>query len=430
MGKIADEKIPHNVKKYVTCKICKEKILLSRKVETLAPVEGIKERKKREVATIKAPATPKQTKTLSASRKTSDRPKGRTFRPQFSGTAGEYFRIWIVNTFLTIVTLGIYAAWAKVRTRRYFYAHTKLAGHPFDYLANPVAILKGNLIMGGGLALYSTSDFFYPSMKIFIGIALAIIFPFLIYKSLRFYAHNSSFRNIRFHFRGGLKESYFNYLLIPLLIPLTFGLITPYWAYKRKGYFFNNFAYGKTGSNFAGRIAPFYRIHAVAAVLIILTLVAALSLFFGLGAGSIAALVAKLGSINSAGPGGKIGQAMLIGAIFSYLTIMLLFTIVQQYVFVRLTNYCWHHSRLGKVMFKSDIQVRKLVWIQMTNILAIICSLGLMAPWAKIRRARYILDNLAVEAYCNLDEFTADVAEDESALGDAATDFFDFEIGL
>jgi len=87
---------------------------------------------------------------------------------------------------------------AKVRTRRYFYANTKLAGHSFDYLANPFAILKGNLIIGGGVILYSASDFFHPGVKISIAVAIGLVFPFLIYKSLRFYAHNSAFRNIRF----------------------------------------------------------------------------------------------------------------------------------------------------------------------------------------------------------------------------------------
>ncbi|RYZ95608.1 MAG: DUF898 family protein, partial [Proteobacteria bacterium] len=31
---------------------------------------------------------------------------------EFRGQAGEFFRIWIVNTLLTILTLGIYSAWA------------------------------------------------------------------------------------------------------------------------------------------------------------------------------------------------------------------------------------------------------------------------------------------------------------------------------
>jgi hypothetical protein len=45
---------------------------------------------------------------------------------QFTGRAGEFFKIWIVNVLLTIVTLGIYSAWAKVRTTGYFYSHTRL----------------------------------------------------------------------------------------------------------------------------------------------------------------------------------------------------------------------------------------------------------------------------------------------------------------
>ena len=49
-------------------------------------------------------------------------------RFQFTGKTGEYFGIWIVNLFLTIVTLGIYSAWAKVRKKRYFYANTIIDG--------------------------------------------------------------------------------------------------------------------------------------------------------------------------------------------------------------------------------------------------------------------------------------------------------------
>jgi uncharacterized membrane protein YjgN (DUF898 family) len=33
---------------------------------------------------------------------------------EFTGKAGEYFGIWIVNVSLTLLTLSIYSAWAKV----------------------------------------------------------------------------------------------------------------------------------------------------------------------------------------------------------------------------------------------------------------------------------------------------------------------------
>ena len=178
--------------------------------------------------------------------------------PVFTGNSGEFFRIWIVNTFLTILTLGIYAAWAKVRTRQYFYANTLLADHPFDYGANPVAILKGNLMVGGGFVIYMLCQQSFPKISLGLLFVFYIFLPFLVYKSLRFNLHNSGFRNIRFRFTGGLEESYRTYLFIPLLIPLTLGLIVPYWAFRRKKYFFDNIAYGTTSSTFTGTHRKFY----------------------------------------------------------------------------------------------------------------------------------------------------------------------------
>jgi len=37
----------------------------------------------------------------------------------FTGNAGEYFGIWIVNPLLSIITFGIDSAWAKIRMARY-----------------------------------------------------------------------------------------------------------------------------------------------------------------------------------------------------------------------------------------------------------------------------------------------------------------------
>src|SRR5437667_1447041 len=84
----------------------------------------------------------------------------RRLQVEFTGTGGEYFRIWIVNLLLTIVTLGIYSAWAKVRRKRYFYGHTRLDGDPFEYRGNPVAILKGRLLaVAVAAVVYSVSHF-------------------------------------------------------------------------------------------------------------------------------------------------------------------------------------------------------------------------------------------------------------------------------
>ena len=67
----------------------------------------------------------------------------------FTGSGAGYFGIWIVNLLLTIVTLGIYSAWAKVRRLQYFYRHTELAGSSFDFHGSPARILIGRVIALG-----------------------------------------------------------------------------------------------------------------------------------------------------------------------------------------------------------------------------------------------------------------------------------------
>ena len=69
----------------------------------------------------------------------------RTF--EFSGSAKEWFGIWIVNLLLSVITIGIYSAWAKVRSKKYFYRNTHVEGRNFDYHATGGQILKGRLIV-------------------------------------------------------------------------------------------------------------------------------------------------------------------------------------------------------------------------------------------------------------------------------------------
>ncbi len=64
----------------------------------------------------------------------------------FYGRGAEFLGMCLANVFLTVLTLDIYSAWAKVRTNCYFYANTQLGNLRFSYLAYPMQILKGRLI--------------------------------------------------------------------------------------------------------------------------------------------------------------------------------------------------------------------------------------------------------------------------------------------
>ncbi|MCL2021307.1 MAG: YjgN family protein [Betaproteobacteria bacterium] len=138
-------------------------------------------------------------------------------RLQFVGSGGEYFRIWFVNLFLSILSLGIYSAWAKVRREQYFHRNTLLDGSGFDYHGNPKAILKGRIIAVGLLAILSVIDRLAPAYHFPALLLASPLFPWLLIRSFIFRARNTSFRGLHFDFLGtykGLCKAFLGYILV------------------------------------------------------------------------------------------------------------------------------------------------------------------------------------------------------------------------
>ena len=182
----------------------------------------------------------------------------KALRIEFRGTTREYFRIWLVNVALTLLTAGIYLAWAKVRTRRYFYANTLLAGRPFEFTGNPVAILKGNLIFGLLFTLYSLCGHFYPKAAVLVLLAIYSCFPWLLCRAMAFRARNSFYRNVRFSFSGRTAEAFKAFLGLPLLVPLTLGYLAPEVIRRQQQFLLGHISWGKCQAQMQGE-RRFYR---------------------------------------------------------------------------------------------------------------------------------------------------------------------------
>src|SRR5512141_215976 len=146
---------------------------------------------------------------------------------EFTGKGWEYFKIWIVNLVLTILTLGIYSAWAKVRRLQYFYRNTHLADASFDYHGVPKAILKGRLIAFGLFVAYEMALKFNPILGMVIGLFLGLSMPWLLMRSLQFKLYNSSYRGLRFGFVGDRRGAYNAFLKYPIVAGLTLYLAAP-----------------------------------------------------------------------------------------------------------------------------------------------------------------------------------------------------------
>jgi len=323
----------------------------------------------------------------------------RTLPFEFSGHGGEFFRIWIVNILLTILTLGIYSAWAKVRTHRYFYGNTELDGSRFDYLASPLSILKGRLIAMAALLLWVFSDM----ISIYLTIALVLIFiplfPWVVVRSMAFRNHNSAYRNLRFAFHGSYGGALKTFILWPLLGVLTLGLLMPYVFYRQQRYLVENSAYGSAPFRFSAGAGDYYWASLLA-----------IGLFTGV---MIAA--ALLGMLFA--------PLLIVGLVVAYLLVFAFFT-------VRTVNLRFNHSSLDGVRFESRYETRSYAWLVFTNLLGMMLTLGLFYPWARVRTARYAAGHIETVSETDLDAFIAGEQGKVSSTGQEVGDFFNVDLGI
>jgi uncharacterized membrane protein YjgN (DUF898 family) len=326
---------------------------------------------------------------------------------EFSASAGEYFRIWIVNLALTIVTLGIYSAWAKVRKRRYFYGHILIDGESFEYRANPVAILKGRVIAVAAIAVFYAVGYFAPLYQALLWIPLAILGPWLLVRSLAFNAYNTAYRNVRFRFEGTYKACLKIVLVYGWLVFT--GILYPYLKHRLIRFVAENHRYGTTRFEIADFKKPFISAYASA---------------FGLGILLIGALFA---SLMWAGALGMKFRVLPIGMSVSfYVGLFLLFA----YIRARTTNAIWNALRIGPLSFESSLRARDLIWLYLSNLLAIAITLGLATPWAEVRAMRYRASKTTAIASGPLDGFAEGQAQRVSVAGEEVADFFGFDLAL
>jgi len=344
---------------------------------------------------------------------------------RFTGKTGEYFKIWIVNIFLTLITLGIYSAWAKVRSNRYFYANTYLNGSAFEYTADPLKILKGRVIVVGFYILFllSSQVMLNPIVSLVILLFALFITPWIITKAVKFKLKNTKYKNINFHYHGTSKDMYKFFLLHVLLNLITVGLAYPYSYNSFKKLLINKSSYGDTFFHYEGKSKDIY-INFLKLV-IIYFLAVFLSAFL---IGTLSSLLIPI--IKNQPESHSISGGISIFFIFTmnFIYIFIFFALKAFYDAI-MQNYIYSHTKLDTYPLKSSWSSVKLCCIYLVNILAIIFSLGLLYPWTKIRTLKYKLENIEV----GIDEefiTKAVQSNDESAIGEETEDFFDMDIGL
>lgn len=381
---------------------------------------------------------------------------------EFTGTAREYFGIWIVNLFLSIITLGIYTAWAKVRRLRYFYGNTWLDGHNFEYHARPLQILIGRIIVVGYLILVNVVGEIYPFLALGLLLPYLIAVPWVINKAIAFNARMTSYRNVHFGFEGSYLKALWTFVILPVLtfIPLgaaillgtvipsesgqelisetvagglfligmfVFIVLFPIITRAGLNYIGNNTRFGSATFETDAPLRLIYGNLATTLVFVIVMVVATIALVgvlvYGISGSSVDSetmitdLLANLGLI----------ALILLAGIVFYGPFILSYTFYT----AGNRNIALNNTELGDGhLFLSSVSRLRYIWIIVSNLVVTIATFMLMRPWAAIRTWRYIIISTQFLPNGSMDAFIDVQAQDGNVVAAEYLDIDGVDFGL
>jgi len=306
----------------------------------------------------------------------------------FHGDGGSLFGIWIVNMFLTIITLGIYHFWGKVKVRKYLFSQTEFDGDRFAYHGTGRELLIGSL---KALVFFFIPLFLLNQIPNFMGrgsmtntivslmtYGIIIVFiPVAMIGARRYRLSRSSWRGIRFSFRGETWDFIKLFLWGSFLTVITLGIYNPFFETRRYDFMVSNSYFGNRQFEFDGNGRQLLKTYLLALLLTLPTL----GLYW-----------------------------------FWYLA--------------KKQRFFWEHTSFGAMRFRSSVTGRALLNLYVSNWFMVVLTLGLAWPWVMIRNLRFVCKYLAQEG--TLDLVTVEQeAQTASATGEALAGFMDagFDFG-
>jgi uncharacterized membrane protein YjgN (DUF898 family) len=362
---------------------------------------------------------------------------------RFVGSGSEYFRIWIVNLLLTLVTLGFYYPFAKTRRLKYFYGATEVGGHPLSFHGTPWGMFRGYVLAALLLIAYSVARYFSPVAEVAAVAVLILLWPVLWHSSLRFRLANTGWRGLRMRFTGTRAGAYKALLLPGVLVLVLFAifaatgqtpiqqledrvlfhalwvtyvalfvLMPPYGLWLVKRYQNGHLALADERSAFDVGLGKFFGLYGMTFLL-------------GLLMGGVFVVLAFMGGgIFSALP-----RWMIVA--LPFVAYLLALCIVGGYFAAHLQNLVWNGTRSKNLALRSTLPSGALIQLWFKNWLLTLVTVGFYHPYAKVASARLRLESVTLLATVNVDELVAaQGANAATATGDAAGELFGLDFSL
>ena len=321
----------------------------------------------------------------------------------FLGDGGTLLGIYLVNLLLTLVTFGVYHFWGKVKVRKYLYNQAEFEGDRFEFHGTGrelfigwskvilIVILYSILL---GLGQLAWPDFPVPKVAQPITmILISVMIPVAIVGSRRYRLSRSSWRGIRFSFRGSVKKFMRLFIAGSILTGLTLGIYYPFMQNNVREFLVRHTYIGNRPFGYDGKESELFRLYFGSLILTILTL-------------------------------------GIYGFWFS----------------AKMQRYYWEHTTLDTQgissnpagagtpglgagehiapRLRSTVTGGGLLLLSLGNLGLLLITLGLAFSWVKLRTFRYIFDHLQLEGALDLMAIQQE-AQAASATGEGMAEFLD-----
>jgi uncharacterized membrane protein YjgN (DUF898 family) len=305
-------------------------------------------------------------------------------RFQFHGTGRELFGIFLVNLLFTVITLGIYSFWAKVKIRKYIWSQTEFAGDRLGFHGTGKELLfgwfKAAILFGGLVGFTSLLPMLWDHpWAVFIGkyllfsAVLFLLVPIARIGAMRYRLSRTSWRGIRFRFGGGYPPFLGLSLRGLIFTVLTAGLYYPVYQTSVRRYLVDHSSFGSVSFKFDG-------------------------------------------------DGGELTGRFVRAVLLTLPTLGLIWI----WYGAQLRRFYWNHTSFAAARFRSTVTGKGLLSLHATNLLIIVLSLGIALPWATVRTKRYDLDHLTLEGIVDLDRITQQ-AQSATPVADELAGFLDVD---
>ncbi len=361
----------------------------------------------------------------------------------FFGGAAEYFGIWIGNVLLTLLTGGLYLPWAMVRNRQYFHANTRLLDVPFQYLATPLQTAAGRLaLLAAWLGLCVLPWQLPPVAAASVVSLLLLVFPAVMVSVLR--SRITAWRDVPLVFARDVRGAYAILLLplallgVVLVLPLLHGIAGaggsvkaaaflspvgsaaglalvlgfPYWHWSVENFLVNCHRFGGERFHFAARPYQYYLLYFIKLPLVmaVIGILQGVSMMLFASASVVHQWQKLQGLVQQ--PPAEAWAFLQQGMGGNAVVMLLLVTLVWlcgacwlvAYLKVNLCKLRYNGVALGKSTVLCSMRTLPLLQLYMTNTLAILFSLGLLVPWARMRTLHYRLTAMEVFVSYEMDD--------------------------